>query len=89
MVGQAVLPSSPPAGTLQAVLESHNVYRRRHRVPELSWSWPIASGAAVYAAKCSWGHPPGLELGESMYAASQGPLNLTEPADVWYNEVGR
>ncbi len=90
MVGQAVLPSgSAPAGTMQPVLERHNFYRRRHRVPELTWSWSLATGAAVYASSCTWGHPSGWAQGESMYAASQGPLNLAEPADVWYSEVGR
>jgi uncharacterized protein YkwD len=83
----------PPAvatpGALRPILDLHNALRRKHGVPALEWSPALAAAAAGWANRCTWGNDPFAQQGENIYAATGGAWNVTEPADIWYSEVGQ
>ena len=57
-----------------------------------AWAGPSSShthGPRAKVKKCTWGNDPtNKQHGENIYAGAGGPWNVTEPADLWYNEVG-
>ena len=76
----------------QKMLDYHNMYRKAHGSPALTWSPSLAKDAASWAAECRWAHSPSSirpDQGENLYASSGYPEEsaYSSAAISWYNEI--
>ena len=77
---------------IQALLNTHNAYRAKHCVPNLSWSPQLAAQAQAWADQCpstgfkhsgGWNKQP--PYGENLaWGTSRGAKNSV---DAWYGEI--
>lgn len=71
----------------QAALSRHNILRRRHQVPELTWSASLAARAAAWASKCRFESDPAANDGENVYASGatsdDTAATLKAAVEVW------
>ena len=77
----------PYATAAEAMLGAHNVARRRHCAPPLSWSDDLARVAQAYASTCPRGHSSHASragLGENV---AWGQPTAEDAVREWYDEV--
>jgi hypothetical protein len=67
----------------EAVLLYHNIHRRKHDLPLLSWDNRLASIAAAWSKQCNWFHSPYNGLGENL--AQDG--DPKQAVGLWYGEI--
>jgi hypothetical protein len=67
----------------EAVLLYHNIHRRKHGLPLLSWDDRLASIAAAWSKQCKWFHSPYNGLGENL--AQDG--DPKQAVGLWYGEI--
>ncbi|GAA5878010.1 hypothetical protein JCM3774_005979 [Rhodotorula dairenensis] len=67
------------AALASAVLNEHNRFRALHAAPAMTWSEPLASAAAKWAAKCVFQHSQGAvgSYGENLAASAGGAGGVT------------
>jgi hypothetical protein len=85
----AVPKETPPTAAVVSqdpsqALARHNMYRRRHGVPDLVWDASVAATAARWAQGCPNGHSGYSGVGENM---AWGYNDFNAVVDAWYDEV--
>jgi hypothetical protein len=79
------------AGWADQVLNAHNTWRKRHRVPALKWSPKLAAYAQQWAEGLvrtgGFRHRPDSPYGENLATASGQHLTPDRAVAMWGNEV--
>jgi uncharacterized protein YkwD len=68
----------------QEALDSHNQYRLKHGVQELTWSPTVAQSAQAHANKCVFAHSQGSGYGENL---AWGHQSIGAAIKDWYDEI--
>eukprot|EP00775_Hariotina_reticulata_P009625 gene9625-biopygen11521 len=94
VAGSAVEVASTVPAPYGVILKKHNMYRRRHRAPPLTWNPTLAAQARAYASKCIWGHDfNNRNSGENLFASYSAGSAVSQRAildaaiTMWYDEV--
>ena len=75
----------------KALLDQHNQWRAKYKVPPLVWDDKVASVAQAWAdqlaASGSFEHSQGSGFGENLWGGTAGRFPMTSVVDSWGNEV--
>ncbi|KAI8366261.1 CAP domain-containing protein [Blakeslea trispora] len=75
--------SAMSGASINAVLKSHNRYRRKHHASPLHWDDELARFAQKWSNRCEFEHSHG-DYGENIAA---GYETWSDAIDAWYDEV--
>mmetsp|Transcript_65307 Transcript_65307/g.120304 ORF Transcript_65307/g.120304 Transcript_65307/m.120304 type:complete len:341 (-) Transcript_65307:38-1060(-) len=79
-------PSSDAPSDLKPTLDQHNIYRKKHQAPDLTWDDNLMQKAQSWADNCEWEHST-MGYGENLWTAYGVSLDPTKPVKDWYDEI--